>query len=134
MSVYSDSQKLDLILQKLGAVDEVLNEVCRHQDTIEKKLGTPTATKPATTQTPPGTKATVEAENAIEATKKLFPTLLEEMLNFEDKLDYVQIKPKQFLGADNFGKVASVVRGVGGEYVSAGRDSHFRVYPKKRSA
>jgi hypothetical protein len=61
-----------------------------------------------------------------------FPEELEARLGFEDKGDYITIKPKQFLGSDNFAKIASAVRGMGGEYISAGKDSHFRV-PKKKS-
>jgi hypothetical protein len=37
-----------------------------------------------------------------------------------------------FLGSENFAKIASAVRGMGGEYISAGKDSHFRV-PKKKA-
>ncbi len=61
----------------------------------------------------------------------MFPPELDSMLGFEDKGEYVMIKPKQFLGSENFAKIASTVRGIGGEYISAGRDSHFRVYKKK---
>jgi hypothetical protein len=61
----------------------------------------------------------------------MFPEDLDSMLSFEEKPDYVIIKPKQFLGSENFAKIASTVRGLGGEYISAGRDSHFRVYKKK---
>ena len=49
------------------------------------------------------------------------------MLNFEEKEEYIIIKPRQFLGADNFAKIASVVRELNGDYISAGKDSHFRV-------
>lgn len=59
-----------------------------------------------------------------------FPEELEALLNFDYKEEFVMIKPKQFLGSDNFAKIASTVRGLGGEYISAGRDSHFRVYKK----
>jgi hypothetical protein len=61
----------------------------------------------------------------------MFPQDLDSMLSFEDKGSYIQIKPKQFLGSENFAKIASTVRSAGGEYISAGRDSHFRVYKKK---
>ena len=61
----------------------------------------------------------------------MFPPDLDSLLSFEEKADYIQIKPKQFLGSENFAKIASTVRGIGGEYISAGRDSHFRVYKKK---
>ena len=61
-----------------------------------------------------------------------FPEELEARLSFEEKGDYIIIKPKQFLGSENFAKIASAVRGMGGEYISAGKDSHFRV-PKKKA-
>jgi hypothetical protein len=56
---------------------------------------------------------------------------LENLLNFEEKEDYIIIRPRQFLGSENFAKIASAVRGMGGEYISAGKASHFRV-PKNR--
>ncbi len=61
----------------------------------------------------------------------MFPPDLDSLLSFEEKNEYIVIKPKQFLGSENFAKIASTVRGIGGEYISAGRDSHFRVYKKK---
>ena len=49
------------------------------------------------------------------------------MLNFSMVGNYWSIKPKQYLGAENFAKISGTVRALGGEYISAGRDSHFRV-------
>jgi hypothetical protein len=54
------------------------------------------------------------------------------LLSFEEKVEYIIIKPRQFLGSENFAKIASIVRGIGGDYVSAGKESHFRV-PRKKS-
>ncbi|MGA3191036.1 MAG: hypothetical protein ABSD73_00805 [Candidatus Bathyarchaeia archaeon] len=68
-----------------------------------------------------------EKSKAIEDLRTMFPEDLESMLNFEEKDDYIIIKPRQYLGSDNFSKIASVVRQAGGEYVSAGKASHFRV-------
>lgn len=73
-----------------------------------------------------------EKSKPIEDIKMMFPEDLESMLNFEENDDYVVIKPRQFLGSENFAKIASAVRGMGGEYVSAGKASHFRV-PKKNA-
>jgi hypothetical protein len=42
------------------------------------------------------------------------------------------VKPRQFLGSDNFAKIASIVREMDGDYVSAGKQSHFRI-PKGKS-
>jgi hypothetical protein len=49
------------------------------------------------------------------------------MVNFEETETYIIIKPRQYLGSENFARIASIIRGIGGEYVSAGRDSHFRI-------
>jgi hypothetical protein len=37
------------------------------------------------------------------------------------------VTPRQFLGADNFAKIANVVRGLGGQYVSEGKNSRFEL-------
>jgi hypothetical protein len=66
----------------------------------------------------------------LEDIKMMFPEELEALLSFEDKGEFIMIKPRQFLGSENFAKIASIVRSAGGEYKSAGKDSHFKV-PKK---
>jgi hypothetical protein len=63
----------------------------------------------------------------LESVKAAFPIDLASLLSFEDKGEYVKISPKQFLGSEAFAKVASVVRGIGGQYVSAGKSSHFKI-------
>ena len=67
----------------------------------------------------------------VDSVKAAFPEDLESRLTFEDKGDKIILKPRQFLGSETFAKIASVVRGLGGEYVSAGKGSHFRI-PKKK--
>jgi hypothetical protein len=64
----------------------------------------------------------------VEEVRMLFPKDLNALLIFEDKPDYVVVKPKHFLGSEYFAKIANIVRSIGGEYISLGRDSHFRVY------
>jgi len=59
-----------------------------------------------------------------------FPTDLAKMLDFHDEGDWLKVSPKTFLVPNDFGKVLSIVRELGGEYVSAGKNSHFKV-PKK---
>ena len=63
----------------------------------------------------------------VDSVRLAFPEGLEAMLTFEDKADVIILRPKQFLGSENFAKIASVVRGLGGAYVSAGKDSHFKI-------
>jgi hypothetical protein len=86
------------------------------------------------TQPVPQTPSTVSHEihenKTIEDIQIAFPEDLESLLSFEEKSDYIIVKPRQFLGSENFAKIASAVRGMGGEYISAGKESHFRV-PKK---
>jgi hypothetical protein len=62
--------------------------------------------------------------------KILFPKDLEELVSFEDSEAYVIVKPRQYLGSENFAKIASIIREAKGEYISAGKESHFRV-PKE---
>ncbi|MDR2719603.1 MAG: hypothetical protein LBC03_02210 [Nitrososphaerota archaeon] len=88
---------------------------------------TPTPITSPTTTTP----QTETRLRTLDDVRMSFPEDLEAKLAFEDKGDYTTVKPKQFLGSDNFAKIASTVRGMGGEYISAGKDSHFRV-PKKK--
>jgi len=68
---------------------------------------------------------------AVENVRMLFPKDLEEVLMFEAKGEYIVIKPRQYLGSENFAKIASIVRDAGGEYISAGKESHFRIQKPK---
>jgi hypothetical protein len=63
----------------------------------------------------------------IDEIRFFFPKDLEEMLIFEEVDKYVLIKPRRYLGAENFAKIASIVREAGGEYISSGKESHFRI-------
>jgi len=69
-------------------------------------------------------KAEVDVVAQVEAK---FPAELKEILTFEVVGEYIVIKPRQYLGSENFAKIASIVRGEGGEYISAGKESHFRI-------
>jgi len=71
---------------------------------------------------------TLQEVRTVDDVQKAFPQDLAGMLYFEATDEYVLIKPRQYLGSDNFRRIASTVRDqLGGEYVSAGRDSHFRI-------
>jgi len=58
---------------------------------------------------------------------EIFPEDLRKLLAFEERDGFLVIKPKGFLGAEVFAKVAEVVKSYNGEYVSAGKSSHFKV-------
>lgn len=73
-------------------------------------------------------------EDARVAEIKLKLGELSEMLIFdtESSAQYIKVKPKQFLGSENFAKIASTVKNeLHGQYVSAGKGSHFLV-PKAK--
>jgi hypothetical protein len=63
-------------------------------------------------------------------TPNIFPKDLAELLTFEYTHECTIIRPRQYLGHENFRKIVAIVRDHGGEYVSAGKNSHFRL-PKK---
>ena len=66
----------------------------------------------------------------VDIVKQLFPMELADMLTFEDYPEIVVVKPRQYLEGDSFPRVAAIVRSAGGEYVRAGKESHFKV-PKQ---
>lgn len=64
----------------------------------------------------------------IEDIQRVFPQDLLNLLLFEVTEEHIIIKPRQYLGPENFAKIASIVREqLKGEYVSHGKESHFRV-------
>jgi hypothetical protein len=124
-------ERIDELLMVLNRVTEDLREV----STSLKSIAVSHLAQPPTAPTPTPTPAMPkppERLQGIEDIKMMFPEDLENLLNFEEKDDYIIIKPRQFLGSENFAKIASVVRGIGGDYISAGKASHFRV-PRKRT-
>jgi hypothetical protein len=123
-------ERVDELLVVLNRVSEDLRQV----SISLKSLAVSQLAQPVTVPTPapaPATPKVSERTQSIEDIKTMFPEDLENLLSFEEKEDYIMIKPRQFLGSENFAKIASVVRGIGGDYVSAGKASHFRV-PKRR--
>ncbi len=146
----SDKEKLNQLSARLDELLATMNKVTEEikfiQASIKALGGGQGQTQPAAAPKPVTPKPTVMPPPAPEASaptagtklrslddiRMSFPEELEARLGFEDKGEYITIKPKQFLGSDNFAKIASAVRGMGGEYISAGKDSHFRV-PKKKS-
>jgi len=94
---------------------------------IDTWFGTPTAPKPGKLLEPKP-----EPKVTIETVSKAFPEELRGLLYFEDTDQWILVKPRQYLGSENFPKLAAIVRDqLGGEYVSAGKESHCRV-PKKQ--
>lgn len=130
------SEKTEEVLRRLTEVLDVLSKISEDLQDIAKSLRTVAPRTVSTASEPLSampTSATLAAPTAhpvgkgVEDIRMLFTKELEEMLLFEDKESFIKITPRQYLGSENFAKIASTIRGAGGEYVSAGRNSHFRV-------
>jgi hypothetical protein len=125
-----DKEKVEALTRRVDELAVILNgimEDLRQVSASLKSLAVSQITQPIVAQTPPKLPQMPEKSKALEDLKMEFPDDLEGLLSFEEKDDYIIIKPRQFLGSENFSKIASTIRGMGGEYVSAGKASHFRV-------
>jgi hypothetical protein len=123
--------KVEELTIKIAKVSEELKSV----STSLKSLATGQINQPLPSSQavqPPVTPAAAQKLRTLDDIRMSFPEELESMLGFEDKGDYIIIKLMGFLGSEKFAKIASAVRGMGGEYISAGKESHFRV-PKKKA-
>ena len=114
------AQRVDQLLVVLKEISEDLAEISKHL----KATGTPT---PAPVAVSPAAPTPTARMRSVADIRPIFPKELERMLTFEETGKYIVIKPRQYLGSENFAKIASLVRSAGGEYVSAGKESHFRV-------
>ncbi|MGQ9538319.1 MAG: hypothetical protein ACUVTE_01850 [Candidatus Bathycorpusculaceae bacterium] len=131
-----EKEKIEKLAEKVDELLVVLNNIAedlRIVSTSLKSLAVSKLTQPAQPSAPAPMQEAPKIERALEMSdvKMMFPEDLEGLLNFEEKEEYIVIKPRQFLGSENFAKIAQIVRGAGGDYVSAGKESHFRV-PKKK--
>jgi hypothetical protein len=133
-----DKEKVDVLIRRVDELVMILNETMedlRQVSASLKSLAVSQITQPLTappsprpsSQSVPGMPQSPERSKAIEDVRMMFPDDLEGLLSFEERDEYIIIKPRQFLGSDNFSKIASIIRGAGGEYISAGKASHFRV-------
>ena len=119
----SEKETIEELSRRIDQLLSVLTIISRDLTEISESL------KVISTPTTPGIRAVVPSEETrtINAVKTLFPSDLGELLIFDENKDYIIIKIRRFLGSDNFSKIAAIVRRVDGEYVSAGKDSHFKV-------
>ncbi len=131
-----DKEKVENLTKRVDELVVILNgimEDLRQVSASLKSLAVSQITQPLTAPPPMTVPQPIpERTKALEDIKMMFPDDLETLLSFEEKDDYIMIKPRQFLGSENFAKIASIVRGIGGDYISAGKASHFRI-PKKRT-
>ena len=136
----SDTDKIKQLIQKVDAISLEMNKISEELHFISATLKSLAASQ--VSQPTFQASSSISSPNAVSPTETSrtrtvddiqmsFPEELETRLEFEEKGEFIIIKPKMFLGSENFAKIASAVRGMGGEYISAGKESHFRV-PKKK--
>ena len=118
VSIEELSRKIDELLSVLNVISGDLAEVSKSLKSVSEP-----AAAPAVSVTP-------AKMRGIKDVKQAFSSELEGMLTFEEKENFIIVRPRRFLGSDNFAKIASVVRDLGGEYISAGRSSHFKIAKK----
>ena len=135
-----DKEKINQLLQRVEELTVTLNKVASELRSVSASLKSlavgqitqPTSNMPNSSSSGAFPSTGSSKQKSLDDIKMSFPEELEMRLSFEEKGEYIIIKPKQFLGSENFAKIASAVRGMGGEYISAGKDSHFRV-PKNKT-
>jgi hypothetical protein len=128
-----EKESLERLVERVDELLVVLNRISEDLRSLSASIKSMVGSQ--VTQPTPQASAAVsheihEKKTAVDDVRLAFPEDLEALLSFQEKGDHIMVKPRQFLGSENFAKIASAVRGLGGEYISAGKDSHFRV-PKK---
>ena len=127
-----EKESLERLVERIDELLVVLNRISEDLRTVSTSIKSTVGSQ--VTQPAPQASASVSpevnAKKSVDDVRLAFPEDLEALLSFQEKGDYIMVKPRQFLGSENFANIASAVRGLGGEYISAGKDSHFRV-PKK---
>jgi hypothetical protein len=129
----AEKENLERLVERIDELLVVLNRISEDLRTVSasvKSMAVSQITQPSPQTPAPVSHEIHEKKKSIDDIRVVFPEDLEALLSFEEKSDYIMVKPRQFLGSENFAKIASAVRGMGGEYISAGKESHFRV-PKK---
>ena len=117
------AERVDELLVVLNKISEDLRTVSASiKSTLGSQITQPVQHAPAAIS-----HEVHEKEKSVDNVRLALPEDLEALLSFREKDDYIMVKPRRFLGSENFAKIASAVRGLGGEYISAGKDSHFRV-------
>jgi hypothetical protein len=115
----NEGLNVDKLLKRIDQLLNVLNMITKDLREVSnalKAVGVPSTSQEE-----------MEVGGSLQRVSLLFPDNLRDLLDFEEKEEYIVIKPRRYLGSDNFAKIASIVRDAGGEYISAGKESHFRV-------
>jgi len=129
--VIAPEVSLMLIYGKLSAI---LDELKTLNGVFVKAKQEPVTATPITTPTPVLEAPKPVSNRILEIRKALKP--FDDLLVIDEETSALSVivKPRKFLGSENFAKIASAIRAIGGQYVSAGKASHFEISkaePKK---
>jgi hypothetical protein len=118
-------EKVDIqeLARKVEELLNLLNVIAGDIAEVSKSLKAVTGAAAA----PAVSSVSSEKKRSINDVKQAFSSELAGMLLFEESGTFIIVKPRRFLGSDNFAQIASIIRDLGGEYISAGRNSHFKV-------
>jgi len=132
-------RRIDDLIGILKSLSEDLAEISK---SLRASLSAPMGAQPSQSIQPLGPSQQTTSEQTVapgvsgemrtaDDVQRVFPQDLADLLYFELTDEYVIVKPRQYLGSDIFRRIAGIARDeLGGEYVSAGKDSHFRI-PRK---
>jgi hypothetical protein len=79
------------------------------------------------TSTPKTQQLTNKNTDPITTLRANFTEEIDQKLNYKQQNSSILIHPKNFLGSEIFAEISTIVRRLRGEYISAGRDSHWRI-------
>jgi hypothetical protein len=125
--VSDEKERLEKLSKRVDEILTVLNKISEDVEGLSKSIKLALGVNVGRSSTLTPIIKSSDKGKTINEIRIAFPKELEKLLEFKEKTDYIIIKPRQFLGSENFAKIASIARELGGEYISAGRDSHFRV-------
>ena len=121
-------KKMEEIAVLLGLVARDLKEICE-----ELKAASTSSPKPREAEAEGERKIEVQEETGpltLGKVQSMFPENLLSKLYFEDAGDSIIIRPRSYLG-DEFREVAEIACDqLGGVYIGAGKNSHFKI-PKE---
>ena len=123
-------KRLDKLIERAEELLVVLKLVSEDLKQLSGSLK-PYAQQAAPSAAAPPAAQPIAQALTVESVQQSFPEDLRNLLSFEEQDEFIVIKPKGFLGSENFARAAEVVKNLGGDYISAGKASHFRV-PKQR--
>lgn len=127
----------ELLVKILDTEMYIGSQLKESNDTLQKILSQLSKVPAQPTVSQPVTSVPTSPSSSTADDAKLIK--IKETLNeFADKINidanentmFYIVKIKSFLGTENFAKLAGKVRELGGEYVSKGKESHFKISKK----